>query len=294
MKTATLRNGQTIWALNDLETALIDHEIFAMQSYSRHGITIADGDCIFDVGANIGLYSLYLAQSCSIVRVFAFEPVPEIFAVLQRNIQTRAPGLNVELLNVGLSDKRGGARFEFDPASSLTTTMRPGEVAGSINKKAGLSEWLTAGVLDMQRIGRMPDSTVALILKTLSLPIINVLPTVALLTPLIWAGIRKRLLRKLKDCTLTTVSDIIREHHLDTIHLLKIDVEGSERAVIDGIEAGDWPKIRQFVVEVHDTDGRVEAMQTTFERHGYRTVIDQEDWALHKLLGIFTLYAVRD
>ena len=29
------------------------------------------------------------------------------------------------------------------------------------------------------------------------------------------------------------------------------------------------------------------------ERHGYRTTIAREDWALHELLGIYTLYAAR-
>jgi phthiocerol/phenolphthiocerol synthesis type-I polyketide synthase E len=60
-----------------------------------------------------------------------------------------------------------------------------------------------------------------------------------------------------------------------------------------GIEDADWPKIQQFVVEVHDIYGRVDRLRAMFERHGYRTVVDQEDWSLHPLLGIYTLYAMR-
>lgn len=40
----------------------------------------------FDIGANIGLYSLYAAQINPSCRVFAFEPEAQTFAVLCRNI----------------------------------------------------------------------------------------------------------------------------------------------------------------------------------------------------------------
>jgi hypothetical protein len=176
----------------------------------------------------------------------------------------------------------------------MTTTMRPAEVEGSIRKDAKLYEWLTAGVLDLQRIGRLSDRTAAFILKALSTPILKLFAAAAMLIPLIWAGVRKKLFLRRVDCNLTTVSEIIGEYDVETVHLMKIDVEGSESDVINGIAEQDWPKIRQFVVEVHDVSGRVAAMRDTFDRHGYRTVIDQEDWALHKLLGIYTLYAFRD
>jgi hypothetical protein len=109
VKSVALRNGQKVWALHDLETAMLYHEIFAMQSYSKHGVKLSEGDCVFDVGANIGLYSLYLAQSCQSLRVFAFEPIPDIFAILQRNVHAHAANLDIKLFNAGLSDKRGTA-----------------------------------------------------------------------------------------------------------------------------------------------------------------------------------------
>jgi hypothetical protein len=63
--------------------------------------------------------------------------------------------------------------------------------------------------------------------------------------------------------------------------------------VIEGIAEEDWPKIRQFVVEAHDVEGRVEKLRSVFESRGYRTVVSQEDWELHKLINAFTLIAVR-
>jgi 31-O-methyltransferase len=85
----------------------------------------------------------------------------------------------------------------------------------------------------------------------------------------------------------------LREHNIENVALMKIDVEGSELEVIEGITDEDWPSIRQCVVEVHDFDGRVEKMRSIFEKRGYQTVVDQEEWDVHKLLNVFTVYAVR-
>lgn len=42
------------------------------------------GSVVFDVGANVGLYTLLFARNCS--RVYAFEPVPSNLAWLARNL----------------------------------------------------------------------------------------------------------------------------------------------------------------------------------------------------------------
>ena len=44
--------------LNKNETDFLYREIFEQQSYFQNGITLNEGDCIFDVGANIDLFTL--------------------------------------------------------------------------------------------------------------------------------------------------------------------------------------------------------------------------------------------
>src|SRR6185436_958374 len=61
-----------------------------------------------------------------------------------------------------------------------------------------------------------------------------------------------RLTRRSQDCRLISVSDLIREHGLERIDLLKIDAEKSELDIINGIAGHDWPKINQLVIEIHD------------------------------------------
>ena len=43
-------------------------------------------ECIFDIGANIGAASLLLAQRFPHARIYSFEPVPDNFELLERNL----------------------------------------------------------------------------------------------------------------------------------------------------------------------------------------------------------------
>lgn len=65
----------------------LDHvpliEIFLREEYGR----VADGSVLLDLGANIGAFSVYAAARARDVRVYAYEPLPEFFAQLQRNVR---------------------------------------------------------------------------------------------------------------------------------------------------------------------------------------------------------------
>ena len=87
---------------NRSETDLIYQEIFEDQTYLKHGLMLPEGACVFDVGANIGLFTLFVHQHCRDARVFAFEPSPPIFDKLATNIALY--DLDVELFNPGLLD----------------------------------------------------------------------------------------------------------------------------------------------------------------------------------------------
>jgi len=63
---------------------------------------------------------------------------------------------------------------------------------------------------------------------------------------------------------------------VEQIDLLKIDVEKSELEVLEGIEPEDWSKIQQIVVEVHDINGRLAAVEGLLKAQGYQLKIQQE------------------
>lgn len=105
---------------------------------------------VLDVGANIGNHSL--AFSLDAKQVYAFEPLPEVFAVLEQNLRQNAIA-NVSAFNVALSDENG---------ESILYRNRKGNVgASSFDRRAGEMEEVMvkrrigdelAGELGLQRL----------------------------------------------------------------------------------------------------------------------------------------------
>ncbi|HEU4596552.1 MAG TPA: FkbM family methyltransferase, partial [Pyrinomonadaceae bacterium] len=75
-------------------------------------------------------------------------------------------------------------------------------------------------------------------------------------------------------CPLVTLSDIISEHRVERIDLLKVDVEKSEFDVLSGLRDEDWKKIRQLVVEV-DTPELLRQITALLERQGFDFEVDE-------------------
>ncbi len=53
IKKMILSNNLECYYLGKEETEYIFSEVFTEQQYFRHGITLNEGDCIFDVGAKL-------------------------------------------------------------------------------------------------------------------------------------------------------------------------------------------------------------------------------------------------
>lgn len=84
---------------------------------------INDGDTIFDIGANIGWYSISMAKRFPGSVIYAFEPLPATFSNLQKNI-----GIN-ELKNVvqnnfGFSSEEKTLTFYSSPHTSVSNSAR--------------------------------------------------------------------------------------------------------------------------------------------------------------------------
>ena len=68
---------------------------------------------------------------------------------------------------------------------------------------------------------------------------------------------------------LRTVSELLREHDLQRVDLLKISVSHGEHDVLAGVEAGDWERIHQVVVEVQGDATDLEHAIQLLEQHGF-------------------------
>jgi FkbM family methyltransferase len=70
-----------------------------------------EGDLFVDVGANIGVYTLHASRRVGVEgKVISFEPTPETFSDLQRNVQSNRC-LNVTCEKIALADQIGEARL---------------------------------------------------------------------------------------------------------------------------------------------------------------------------------------
>jgi iturin family lipopeptide synthetase A len=253
-----LPDGSPVAHLNKNETDYIYHEIFVLQAYLRHGITIRDGACILDVGANIGLFTVFANRVARDLRMVSFEPNPVAFACLEAN--AAAWGTAVKCLPIGLSRDNNSAELTFFEGMSL--------LSGFYADAATEREVVKNYVLNQQAEPLGDENLVAQIGELID----------------------DRLHSRTVSAELRTLSRVIAEEGIDQIDLLKINVEKSELDVLLGLHAGDWPKIRQIVIEVDRRENLV-PIGSLLEQHGFEYLVEQDP--LLRKTELCYVYAIR-
>ena len=253
-----LPDGSPVAHLNRNETEYIYNEIFVQQAYLRHGITIRDGDCIVDVGANIGLFTVFASRLARNLRIVACEPNPAAFACLEAN--AAAWGAAVRCLPLGLSHESGSADLTWFEGLSL--------LSGFYADAATEREMVKRYVLNQQVAAPDSERFVADVGDVID----------------------DRLRAKTVSAQLRTLSSVVAEEGVERIDLLKVNVEKSELDVLRGLDPDDWPKIRQAVIEVDQHD-HVEPITQLLERYGFEVMVEQDPLLRHTELCY--VYAIR-
>lgn len=106
-KVLMYRKGLKFYS-KSFNTLSIFKEIFIKKVYTSNIVDLQKNDIVFDIGANIGLFSLF-ASTVGNVKIFAFEPHPENFEVLKANISLNDI-TNIEALNIALG-KENESRY---------------------------------------------------------------------------------------------------------------------------------------------------------------------------------------
>jgi FkbM family methyltransferase len=78
-------------------------------------------DVIFDVGANIGQTSVAAKSNYPAARIFAFEPTPDAFALLQKNVANLS---GVQTYNFALGSEPGSAKLFLHQDSRINSLIR--------------------------------------------------------------------------------------------------------------------------------------------------------------------------
>lgn len=246
-----LPNGKLIFQINNYETDYVYNEIFNEHIYLQHDISIKDNAVIFDIGANIGIFSLYIKQFYPTSQIYAFEPSPDTFAILDLNVATFDN--SIKTYNVGLSDDDKDRIFYYYPEFTVISGFHA-------NQKRD-AEIITSGIQchTQQEIASVSQL------------------------------VNKRLAKLVPyQCQVKTISTIIKSEKITTIDLLKLDVEGSELAILKGIAEEDWAKIKQIVMEVHNKND-LDIICDLLNRKLY-TIKVAADKRLQNA-GIYNLYA---
>ncbi len=93
---------------DDQEFRVLKHEIFGLDSYFFRALTAEP--VIIDVGAHIGLATLYFKYLYPKARITAIEPNPDSFELLKSNVSINHLQ-NVELVKAAVSDREGPVDF---------------------------------------------------------------------------------------------------------------------------------------------------------------------------------------
>jgi len=89
----------------NLEGRYESHALNILKNFLREKIPNCEKKVALDVGANIGNHSVFFADFFSFV--YAYEPNPVTFALLEVNAKYAATKNNIEARNYGLSDETG-------------------------------------------------------------------------------------------------------------------------------------------------------------------------------------------
>ncbi len=267
MQSTVLPDGRKICCVNGYEVDFSVHEIFA-EDLTAHGLDLPADGIFLDVGANIGLFSLYLRDHCPQGRIIAFEPMPACFAALEANLAAMSPPGQAVQLALGAAP--GWADFDYFPGVSALSTQNH-EVGAKLS--AGLRA-LMGGAQASDGVREVLDRTGAT----------EVAGDTAFLDTLF----RPETVR----ARVGTLSEEMAARGLDHVDLLKIDTEGAEREVLAGLAEGDWPKIRQLMVEVHLGEAVTGAMAAELRGRGYGTSIGRHPLSQGGA-EVFHIYAAR-
>jgi FkbM family methyltransferase len=84
---------------------------------------VRKGDVIYDIGANIGLYSRFMAQCFDASRVYAFEPIENNRTLLVENLRLGRCESRVEIVPLAVSNEDGTCEFQIDDLTSNSGTL---------------------------------------------------------------------------------------------------------------------------------------------------------------------------
>jgi FkbM family methyltransferase len=126
-----IEGGRVIMKTRDkgirIECSPGDHRIAPIETLNFHDYErgesimmeklMSNSKIFFDIGANIGWYSINMGVIKRDIKVYAFEPIKKTYDMLCKNISLNSM-MNINTYNFGFSDKKGTFPFYYYPEGS--------------------------------------------------------------------------------------------------------------------------------------------------------------------------------
>lgn len=238
----TLPNGLDVHGLNRNETEYLYKEILEDETYlPPGGFVLPEHPVIFDVGANIGMFALFANWRRPDARLFCFEPVLTIFAALDRNVG-HLP--NVTTFAKALGGTRQTREITFYPRYSMMSGFDADPAADKAPVRAYIEN--VASTLDQVRRDVLIEESAELLTGRFE-----------------WTEI--------VSCAVDRLASVATELAVDRIDLLKVDVEGFEFEVLEGIGESWWPRIGNAAIDVEDDNGELAAVTELCTRTAWKS-----------------------
>jgi amino acid adenylation domain-containing protein/FkbM family methyltransferase len=238
VETATLPDGTDVFHIREQETLFLWEELFERRGYLDHGVELWPGACVFDVGANIGMFSLFASREAPGGRIIAIEPVPPLARIVDLN--ARLHGIDGEVLACGVKDKPGELEITYFPRMSMLSSFHGDrlEVEREMLRSFLEREQQQSGHEGVtgEQLDRIVDET---------------------------------LRGTTYDIPVKTLSQLFRQTGVERVDLLKLDVQHSELEALRGIDESDWPRIGQVIVEVYAADGHQQVIEELLSGQGF-------------------------
>ncbi|MTK33591.1 amino acid adenylation domain-containing protein, partial [Nocardia seriolae] len=231
-----LPNGMPVVGRNRSNIEFLYEEIFETEEYCHGGVSIPEDGCVVDIGAHVGMFSLYAKRKSPGIKLFAVEPMPELRRMYRANAALH--DLDATLVPYAIGAEATTDTFTYYPEMSVLS----GRGTDSREQYDILQQFIhTAYRAETADLGdKLVDQLIA-----------------------------DRLDCEQVQVAIRPLSHIMDEFGITRIDLLKLDVEGSELDALHGIEDRHWPLIDRMVIEVNDVEDRLARIRELLGERGF-------------------------
>jgi FkbM family methyltransferase len=231
-----------------------------VDEYFSAGAVVAPGDTVIDVGANVGAFSLRVAERChGDLRLLCFEPAPDTFRALTANIER-----NEILKRTRHSARQGGLSSSAFAGKELSFYNFRNFPTNSTFELAAKRREFEIFFEDRARRVRA------------SIPILGVPISWAIAAlpkgKIGWFVSRQIMGFEEVKAKIETLDEVLTRENIERVDLLKIDVEGPELEVLRGLGPSTWPRVKQVVMETHNRDGRQDEIEKLLKTNGLSAI----------------------